>query len=47
MDILSASLRYWISYKLNTDPAWEKVRFQILYSRDYLANNCQDENHHQ
>lgn len=26
MDILAASLRYWISYKLNTDPAWEKVR---------------------
>jgi len=26
MDILSASLRYWIAYKLNTDPAWEKVR---------------------
>lgn len=26
MDILAASLRYWIAYKLNTDPAWEKVR---------------------
>lgn len=25
MDILAASLRYWIAYKLNTDPAWEKV----------------------
>ena len=27
MDILAASLRYWIAYKLNTDPAWEKVSF--------------------
>lgn len=26
MDILAASLRYWIAYKLNTDPAWENVR---------------------
>lgn len=26
MDILAAALRYWIAYKLNTDPAWEKVR---------------------
>lgn len=25
MDILAASLRYWIAYKLNTDPGWEKV----------------------
>ena len=31
MDILAASLRYWIAYKLNTDPAWEKVGlFPIL-----------------
>ena len=29
MDILSASLRYWISYKLNTDPGWEKVCFYL------------------
>lgn len=27
MDVLAAALRYWISYKLNTDPAWEKVMF--------------------
>lgn len=33
MDILSASLRYWISYKLNTDPAWEKVRLRVLHRR--------------
>jgi hypothetical protein len=26
MDILAASLRYWVAYKLNTDPAWAKVR---------------------
>lgn len=30
MDILAASLRYWIAYKLNTDPAWEKVRTDSL-----------------
>lgn len=28
MDILAASLRYWVAYKLNTDPAWEKVRIR-------------------
>jgi 5'-3' exoribonuclease 2 len=26
MDILAASLRYWTAYKLNTDPAWAKVK---------------------
>ena len=37
MDVLAVSLRYWVAYKLNTDPAWEKVvpsrflyRFAIL-----------------
>lgn len=25
MDILAASLRYWVAYKLNTDPAWKNV----------------------
>ncbi|KMP07600.1 5'-3' exoribonuclease 2 [Coccidioides immitis RMSCC 2394] len=29
MDILSAALRYWVAYKLNTDPAWEKVKIII------------------
>lgn len=29
MDILAASLRYWIAYKLNTDPAWEKLKVII------------------
>lgn len=25
MDTLAASVRYWVAYKLNTDPAWAKV----------------------
>lgn len=25
MEILSISLKYWVAYKLNTDPAWAKV----------------------
>lgn len=29
MDILAASLRYWCAYKLNTDPAWEKLKVII------------------
>jgi 5'-3' exoribonuclease 2 len=29
MDILAASLRYWIAYKLNTDPGWENVRLNF------------------
>lgn len=29
MEILAASLRYWCSYKLNTDPAWAKVKVII------------------
>lgn len=29
MDLLAASLRYWISYKLTTDPAWEKLKVII------------------
>jgi 5'-3' exoribonuclease 2 len=29
MDILAASLRYWCSYKLNTDPAWAKMKVII------------------
>lgn len=31
MDILAASLRYWIAYKLNTDPGWENVCFDLFY----------------
>lgn len=29
MDILAASLRYWCAYKVNTDPAWERVKVLI------------------
>ena len=29
MDILATSLRYWCAYKVNTDPAWEKVKVII------------------
>ena len=29
MDILASSLRYWCSYKLNTDPAWAKMKVII------------------
>ena len=29
MDILAASLRYWCAYKVNTDPAWERVKVII------------------
>lgn len=30
MDILAASLRYWVAYKLNTDPAWAKVKYALV-----------------
>ena len=33
MDILAASLRYWVAYKLNVDPAWEKVSKSIVTHR--------------
>lgn len=29
MDILAASLRYWVAYKLNTDPGWENLKIII------------------
>ncbi|KAH9825972.1 5'-3' exoribonuclease 2 [Teratosphaeria destructans] len=29
MDLLAASLRYWVSYKLSTDPAWERLKVII------------------
>lgn len=25
MDVLSISIKYWVAYKLNTDPAWAQV----------------------
>lgn len=38
MDILSAALRYWIAYKLNTDPAWEKVMSPICHLSNLSSN---------
>ena len=35
MDILAASLRYWVAYKLNTDPAWEEAS-AVLLNEDLL-----------
>ena len=29
MDTLAMSLRYWTAYKLNTDPAWAKIKVII------------------
>ncbi|KAG5985326.1 5'-3' exoribonuclease 2 [Claviceps digitariae] len=29
MDVLAVSLRYWCQYKLNTDPAWAKMKVLI------------------
>ncbi len=34
MDILSACLRYWCAYKINTDPAWEKVHALVHLFRN-------------
>ena len=39
MDILAAALRYWVAYKLNTDPAWEKVRCIDGYG-EFLLTGC-------
>lgn len=40
MDILAASLRYWIAYKLNTDPAWEKVCARIIIEEILKLTLC-------
>ncbi|KAL9619949.1 MAG: hypothetical protein Q9160_005506 [Pyrenula sp. 1 TL-2023] len=29
MDILALSVRYWVAYKLNTDPAWKDLKVMI------------------
>ncbi|KAJ9104036.1 hypothetical protein QFC19_004170 [Naganishia cerealis] len=29
MDLLAASLRYWVSFKLNTDPGWKNLKIII------------------
>ena len=35
MYLLAQSLRYWIAYKLNADPAWEKVSTIIDVEKVY------------
>ena len=45
MDILAAALRYWIAYKLNTDPAWEKVCIPDSYNTS-AALTLSAQNHH-
>lgn len=35
MDILAASLQYWVKYKLNTDPAWQNV-CHLLFSLSFF-----------
>lgn len=29
MDILAASIKYWIAYKLNNDPSWAQVSHTV------------------
>ena len=36
MGILAASLRYWAAYKVNTDPACEKVRTLLWLHHNHL-----------
>ena len=36
MDVLAASIRYWVVYKLNTDPAWAMVGL-LLYLKPQLV----------
>lgn len=43
MDILAACLRYWCAYKINTDPAWEKVSSGA--HEDWRALSLPDESH--
>lgn len=42
MDILATSLRYWIAYKLNTDPAWEKVGLLPFNAKSGLTLTAQN-----
>ena len=44
MDILAASLRYWVAYKLNTDPGWAKVGMKSGFLVETLTET--DQNHH-
>lgn len=38
MDILAMSIRYWVAYKLNTDPAWAKVHKCCLMDSFFVAD---------
>lgn len=38
MDVLSVSIKYWVAYKLNTDPAWAQVSYPRSYSNLQLAD---------
>ena len=38
MNLLAACLRYWCAYKLNTDPAWEKVLIIIQRAMCYVLD---------
>ena len=44
MDILAASLRYWVGYKLNTDPGWAKVHTESGFLAEILTKA--DKNYH-
>jgi len=33
MDLLAASLRYWVSWKLNNDPGWKNVGVGLDFTR--------------
>lgn len=36
MDLLAASLRYWVVDKMNSDPGWKDVRFLVLVADCFL-----------
>ena len=36
MDLLAASLRYWVVEKMNTDPGWKDVHFLVPSTNRYL-----------
>lgn len=37
MDLLSASLRYWVVHKTNTDPSWKQVCLLIRLRHAFLS----------
>jgi 5'-3' exoribonuclease 2 len=38
MDLLAASLRYWVVQKLNTDPGWKGVRYSLMSSINFRSD---------